>query len=142
MVTLEIEKFPMVTKNAQHGLSTGFDTAADFIPFEFSDDDGNDGRRGTDTDTSRQPDRAGERDEAATAAPSTLATVNGHAQKRKRNDIDASSERLPSAQRRRLDIPGSGNGVNPWQSSPDANAHNETAKMYPVCPTCRGLMHG
>jgi hypothetical protein len=137
-----------MVKRARNGPATGFDTAADFIPFELTDDDndnrndnGNDGGLGTDMDNSRRPHLAGARATAATAPAGPSASVNGHPQKRKRNDVDISHEPAPSSQRRRLDGPG-GDDVNPWQASRDAYAHQETAKMYlALCTTCFVLMH-
>lgn len=128
----------MVKKNGQHGPPTGFDASADFIPFEFTDDEYDGGGPGADTSTSRRPLPAADGTRAATAAASPSASVNGHAQKRKRNDIDTLSERLPSPQRRRLDEPEGGDGAKPWQTAGDAYALIETAKMYcAVCITCQ-----
>jgi hypothetical protein len=132
----------MVKKNAQHGPATGFDASADFIPFEFTDDEHDGGSPGTDTRTSRRPHPAADATRAATDPARPSASVNGHTQKRKRNDIDTSSERPPSPQRRRLDEPEGGNGVKPWQTSGDAFALKETAKMYfAVYTTCLVLMY-
>jgi hypothetical protein len=131
----------MVKKNVQHGPATGFDASADFIPFEFTDDEYDGGGAATDTSPSRRPDPAADGPRAATAPASPSASVNGHTHKRKRDDT-GTSERPSSPQRRRLYEPEGGNGVKPWQTSGDAYALNETAKMYfAVRTTCLVLMY-
>jgi hypothetical protein len=114
MVVQKRDKFP-------NSKNFGFDTEADFIPFEFSDDDN--------VNNSRQESRMSM--ETADSMPprplDSTRITNGDGLKRKRRDIESSSERGPPSQRQKLE----GVNVNPWQTDLTVYASiNETAKMY------------
>ena len=103
----------------------GFDTDADFIPFDFSDDD----------------DDVNEVHDSRPESPGSIQTIdslplqhldsknitNRIGGKRKRADLESSPERGPPRQRQKF----AQTSLNPWQTDTnDYSAYKETAKMY------------
>lgn len=108
-----------------NGRTSGFDTEADFIPFDLSD-----GGDEEIVDTSRPDSRASyATGESVTVSQKAVAAIsNGEGRKRKRTEMESSPERGPPAQRPRLSTV----AVNPWQTNVNEYAGlKETARMYP-----------
>jgi len=117
---MAIQKGDKVT----NGKNFGFDTDADFIPFDFSDD--------TDDDDEVNDSRPVSRGSIQTIDSLPLqhsdsTNINGTGRKRKRADLESSPERGPPPQRQKF----AQTTLNPWQTDiNDYAAYKETAKMY------------
>ena len=110
-----------------NGKNFGFDTEADFIPFELSD--------GDEGDASRPESRTaiGATDSIPPQPHSTRIT-NGDGRKRKRREYESSPDRGPPPQRQKLGQV----SLNPWQTGIDDYAPcKETAIMYNISPPAR-----
>jgi len=108
----------------KNGKNFGFDTEADFIPFEHSD--------GHEVDDSRPESRTsiGATDPIP-HEPHSMRITNGDGRKRKRREYESSPDRGPPPQRQKLGQV----SVNPWQTDIDAYApFKETARMYDMPP--------
>jgi hypothetical protein len=115
-----------------NGKNFGFDTEADFIPFELSD--------GDEVDDSRQESRTsiGAKDSIPPQPHSTRIT-NGDGRKRKRREYESSPDRGPPPQRQKLGQV----SVNPWQTDiGDYATYKETARMYNILPHTRAHSSG
>ena len=102
----------------------GFDTEADFIPFDFSDDDDDDV-----VNDSRPESRGSIQtvDSIPLSHSDSTNLTNGAGRKRKRGDLESSPERAPPPQRQKF----AGIILNPWQTDIDDYAsYKETARMY------------
>lgn len=98
----------------------GFDTEADFIPFEPSDDEVSDSRR-PESRISVAP-----ADSTSSPLKKARSLANEDGRKRKRKYVESSPERGPPAQRQKI----VNVTVNPWQNDMnDYASFKETAKM-------------
>lgn len=98
----------------------GFDTDADFIPFDLSEDD----------DEDSHPESRGSI-QTIDALPlqhsDSTDIANRTGRKRKQADLESSPERGPPPQRQKF----AKAKLNPWQTDiNDYTAYKETAKMY------------
>jgi hypothetical protein len=98
-----------------NGKAAGFDNEADFIPFDFSDND---------VDSSRPESRTSLNESLPPQSLNNLRETVVETKKRKRKEIESSPERGPPRQRPRYEI-------NPWQTDiEDYASLKETARMY------------
>ena len=105
---------------AANGKAFGFDTDADFIPFEFSDEEEVD-------DTSRDARASLNTDSIKRSQPELPLLANGDTRKRKRRDYESSPEHGRPSQRQKL----TQISLNPWQTDiNDYASYKETARMY------------
>ena len=100
----------------------GFDTDADFIPFDLSEDD--------DEEDDSHPESRGSI-QTIDALPlqhsDSTDITNRTGRKRKQADLESSPERGPPPQRQKF----AKTKLNPWQTDiNDYTAYKETAKMY------------
>ena len=106
---------------AANGKAFGFDTDADFIPFEFSDEEEVDDIIGRDALPSPRTD-------SIQRPQSELPLlVNGDTRKRKQREYESSPERGRPSQRQKV----AQISLNPWQTDiNDYASYKETARMY------------
>ena len=112
---MEIQKRDRVT----NGKNFGFDIDADFIPFDFSEDD--------DDQVNDSPESRGSiqtTDSLPLQHSDSTNITNGAGRKRKRADLESSPQRGPPPQRTKF-------AINPWQTDiNDYAVYKETARMY------------
>jgi hypothetical protein len=105
--------------------NSGFDADADFIPFDFSDDD--DDMNEVRDSRPESPGSIKTIDSLALQHSDSTNVTNRIGGKRKRPDLESSPERGPPRQRQKF----AQTSLNPWQTdSNDYSAYKETAKMY------------